>query len=46
MSKVPYASTRGSSIYAMTCTRLDIYFVIEIVSHFQSNQDLLIVRLL
>ena len=32
MSKVPYASTVGSLMYAMVCTRLDIAHVMGVVS--------------
>ncbi|XP_070022286.1 secreted RxLR effector protein 161-like [Nicotiana sylvestris] len=37
MKPVPYASAVGSLMYAMLCTRPDIYFAIDMVSRFQSN---------
>ena len=37
MRRIPYASTVGSLMYAMMCTRLDICYVVGIVSHHQSN---------
>ena len=37
MSRVPYASTVESLMYAMLCTRPDICFVVGIVSRFQSK---------
>ena len=37
MSYVPYASAVGSLMNSMLCTWLDIYFVICLVSHCQSN---------
>ena len=37
MSKVPYASTIGSLMYAMLCTCLDICFTVGMVSHYHSN---------
>ncbi|XP_070034420.1 secreted RxLR effector protein 161-like [Nicotiana tabacum] len=37
MKAVPYASVVGSLMYAMLCTRLDIFFIVGIVSRFQSN---------
>ena len=37
MSRVLYASTIGSLIYAMVCTRLDIAHAIGTISHFLSN---------
>ncbi|KAI9186313.1 hypothetical protein LWI28_016119 [Acer negundo] len=37
MSRVPYASTVGSLMYAMLCTRPDICFAVGIVSRFQSK---------
>jgi len=45
MSFVPYVSTVGSLMYAMLCTRSDICFVVDLVSRYQSNQDLLISKL-
>ena len=37
MKSIPYASAVGSLIYAMLCTRLDIYYVVGVMSRFQSN---------
>ena len=37
MARVPYASAVESLMYAMLCTRLDIYFVVGMVSRNQSN---------
>ena len=37
---IPYASAVGSLIYAMLCTRLDIYFAIGMVSRYWSNPSL------
>jgi hypothetical protein len=37
MSRVPYASFVGSLMYAMMCTRLDICYVVGLVSRYQSN---------
>ena len=33
----PYALAVGSLMYAMLCTRPDIYYTVGMVSHFQSN---------
>ena len=38
MSRIPYASTVGSIIYAMTCTRPDVAYQIQ-VSRYQSDPD-------
>ena len=40
MAKVPYASTIGSLMYAILCTRPDIAYAISVTSRFQSNLDL------
>ena len=40
MRQVPYASVVGSLMYAMLCTRLDIYYLVGIVSRYQSNLGL------
>ena len=40
MSKVLYTSVVGSLMYAMMCTRLDICYVVGLVSRFQSNPSL------
>ena len=40
MAHVPYANAVGSLMYAMICTRPNIYFAIGIVSRFQSNPRL------
>ena len=37
MSKVPYASTIGSLMYAMLCTHPNICFAVDMVSRYQSN---------
>ncbi|KAA0048611.1 gag/pol protein [Cucumis melo var. makuwa] len=37
MSNIPYASVVGSLMYAMLCTRLDIFYSVGIVSRYQSN---------
>ena len=37
MAGVPYASAMGNLMYAMLCTRPDIYFVVGMVSRYQSN---------
>ena len=37
MSKVPYASAIGSSMYAMVCTRPDIAHVVGVVSRYMSH---------
>ena len=37
MRKVSYAEVVGSLMYAMLCTRLDIYYVVGMVSRYQSN---------
>ena len=40
MSNVPYASTVGSLMYDMLCTRPDICFAFGLASHYQSNLGL------
>ena len=37
MRTIPYASTVGSHMYAMLCTRLDICHAVGMVSRYQSN---------
>ena len=37
MRHIPYASGVGSLMYAMLCIRSDIYYVMGIVSKYQSN---------
>ena len=37
MRGIPYASTVGSLMYAMLCTRPDICFVVGMVSRYQSD---------
>ena len=37
MEKIPYASTIGSIMYAMLCTRLDMAFALSVMSIFQAN---------
>src|SRR5215813_11287774 len=40
MRHIAYASVVGSLMYAMLCTRPDIYFAVGVVSRFQSNPRL------
>jgi len=40
MSNVPYVSAVRGLMYAMLCTRPDIYFVVGLVSRYQSNPKL------
>ena len=40
MRQVPYASAVGSLMYAMLCTRPDIYYSVGMVSRYQSNPGL------
>ena len=40
MRQVPYTSIVGSLMYAMLCTRLDIYYSVGMVSRYQSNLGL------
>ena len=40
MAKVPYASTIGSLMYAILCTRPDIAYAISVTIRFQSNPGL------
>ena len=35
MKSIPYASAMGSLMYAMLCTRLDIYFALGMISRYQ-----------
>ena len=37
MSKVSYASTVGSLVYPMVCTRPDIGYAVEVINQFMSN---------
>ena len=37
MSKVPYASSVGSLMYAMVCTKQDIGYDVEVVAKYRSN---------
>ena len=37
MSRIPYASTIGSIMYAMLCTRLDVAHALSITSRFQQD---------
>ena len=37
MRQVPYASVVGSLMYAMLCTRPDIWYSVGMVSRYQSN---------
>ncbi|XP_073298530.1 secreted RxLR effector protein 161-like [Primulina huaijiensis] len=38
--RIPYASAVGSLMYAMLCTRPDIFFAVGVVSRYQSNPGL------
>ncbi|KAA0054500.1 gag/pol protein [Cucumis melo var. makuwa] len=40
MRHIPYTSAVGSLMYAMLCTRPEIYYAVEIVSRYQSNPGL------
>jgi len=40
MKNIPYPSVVGSLIFAQTCTRLDISFVVGMLGRYQSNQRL------
>ena len=40
MRQIPYASTVGSLMYVMLCTRLDIFYSVGIVSRYHSNTGL------
>ena len=40
MRQVPYASIVGSLMYAMLCTKPDIYYSVGMVSRYQSNAGL------
>ena len=40
MAKVPYASTIGSLMYAMLCTRPNITYTVSMTNRFQSNPGL------
>ena len=37
MSRIPYASTVGSTMYAMLCTRPDVAYSLGVVSRYQSD---------
>jgi ATP-binding cassette subfamily B (MDR/TAP) protein 1 len=37
MSRVPYASTIGSIMYAMICTCTDVSYTLSVTSKYQSN---------
>ena len=39
MSSILYASTIGSIMYAMLCTRPDVAYVLGIISRFQANLE-------
>ena len=39
MNRIPYASTVGSIIYAMTCTRPNVACSLGVVSRYQSDLD-------
>ena len=40
MRWIPYASTVGSLMYVMLCTRPDICYAVEIVNRYQSNSGM------
>ena len=40
MRRIPYASTLGSLMYAMLCTRPSICYVVGIVNRYQSNPEI------
>ncbi|KAL5579019.1 hypothetical protein UlMin_011461 [Ulmus minor] len=40
MEGIPYASIVGSLMYAQTCTRIDISFVVGMLGRYQSNPRL------
>ncbi|KAK8564634.1 hypothetical protein V6N12_058217 [Hibiscus sabdariffa] len=37
MSQIPYASTIGSIMYAMICTRPDLSYALSMTSRYQAN---------
>ena len=37
MSRVPYVTAKGSFMYIIVCTRLDLAYTVSIVSQFMSN---------
>ncbi|PKI70095.1 hypothetical protein CRG98_009558 [Punica granatum] len=37
MSRIPYASSIGSIMYAMLCTRLDVSYALSMMSRYQSD---------
>lgn len=39
MRSIPYGSTIGSLMYAMLCTKPDVYHVVGLVSRYQSNRN-------
>ena len=39
MSNIPYASTIGSIMYAILCTRPDVSYALSITSRYQSDPD-------
>jgi len=40
MERIPYASVVGSLMYAQTCTRPDISFVVGMLGRYQGNPGL------
>ena len=40
MAQVPYSSAIGNLMYAMMCTRPNIFYVVGLVSRFHSNPGL------
>ena len=41
MKKVPYANAIGCLMYVMMCIRPDIYYVVGLISKFQSNPGIM-----
>ena len=39
MNEISYASTVGSIIYAMLCTRLDVAYTLDVASRFQTDPE-------
>ena len=37
MATIPYASTMGSIVYVMLCTKPNIAYVVSVTSRYQSN---------
>ncbi|KAL6315457.1 hypothetical protein AAG906_000749 [Vitis piasezkii] len=41
MSNIPYSNVVGSLIYATMCTRLDIFYIVGMVSRYQENPGMM-----